>query len=617
MVYRSQMVQESQHIQSPSAEKSLPFPTDSAVASLFDKAQLESSVRAKQEAAVDWQMVLIPSALFLLSAVILLFKLDQHPPFGYNWEPYTTWRFFSWWDHPTVAIFGINDGLMTDSGNAPMMALPMWVSMKVFGVGLFALRFPGAVFSAIAIPLAWLVGGRLVTPRAGLLSAILLALLPAFVLYGRTATDVAISLVPALMTIYFILRALKEPRRWRWLTLLQLTLIVSVYAYSPIRMLWPISIALFATEIAFHRGQRWRLAVACLVTIVVLPAFLVVFDQTPDLSPKVAISNYYYARGETAISWKGNPDLYKYYLKMTPKEQAAGHLIGSERQLMWRIVKQNGKNLENLYLDRGTGPAIIYFWSPQGRLYFTFLVPFFLIGLAKSVRGAFRNVEDRILQACFWGFSLPLLLSSNVHIGRLVYIFPIMMFFVASGFFTLIDFLVPRLRLPKVPRIPQVACWFSVTFLLLATARASWVDYRDLPMQVPSIQVAAHSVRIVAQLDADAKKIEKTGGNAVLVRAPGSLEVEQIDVSMYRLYLYNSYRFVDISAGAPSEAADIGKPSLLYGQVIGLLKKPEQIPSYCQNTYYVEPSSLPTFLQLTQTAPSLCGHPLRFAELAT
>jgi 4-amino-4-deoxy-L-arabinose transferase-like glycosyltransferase len=602
------MVQQSQHIEAVSADNSGVLPAGSSVALRVENAREADVAQSAAPIVIDRLWFIIPLALFLFSAAILLFKLDQHPSSNYNWESYTTWRFFPWWDHPTTSIFNINESLMTNSGTSPLLAPPIWVSMNVFGVGLFALRLPGALISALAIPLTWIVGRRLVSPRAGVLSAVLLALLPAFLLYGRTATNVGISLVPALLTVYFLARALKEPRNWIWLSLLQLTLIVSVYAYSPIRILWPISIALFAVEIAFHRGERWRLAVAFLITIIALPAILVLYDGTPDHNPKVALRSYYNARGETALSWKGNPETYKYYLKMTPEEKAAGHLIGSGRSFLWRLVKQNAKNLENLYLDRGTSYAIIDFWNPHGRLYYTFLVPFFLMGLAKSLWGVFRRAEDRVLQACFWGWSLPLLFTSNVHIGRLIYVLPIVCIFVALGFFTIVDFLVPRLGMTKVRRLPAIAATVAALILVAVTANASLADYRVSPPVVPAEGT-------IARLGADADQLKANGENAVLVRPVAGMELESIEASTFRLVLDDEYQFVDISPGAPSIDRVAEKPALMYGLVIESLEHPETIPSYCTNRYYVYADVLPKFLELTKSAPAECGHPVQYVAL--
>ena len=42
-----------------------------------------------------------PPALYGLALALLLVGIGSHPPFVYNWEEYTAWRFFPFWDRPT------------------------------------------------------------------------------------------------------------------------------------------------------------------------------------------------------------------------------------------------------------------------------------------------------------------------------------------------------------------------------------------------------------------------------------------------------------------------------------------------------------------------------------
>jgi 4-amino-4-deoxy-L-arabinose transferase-like glycosyltransferase len=606
--YLSLMLQESPQLHASAAEPAVSLPAGHTMPFISESMRPEASGRAKTKSAFGWQSILIPIALFLFSAAILLFKLGQHPGYTQNWEVYTTWRFFAWWDHPSMNIFDVNDGVMLTAGSSPLLAPFIWLSFKLFGVGMFALRLPGALISAVAAPLTFVVGRRFISPRVGLLAALLLALLPSFLVYGRTATNAGLSLVPALITLYCLLRALKEPRQWKWFAFLQVMFIISMYAYTPIRTLWPISIALIAVEILFHKCERWRLAIGLAVTIVALPLVLMFFDSLPGHSPVETVRTYYVAHGETALTIRSNPQNYKYYLKLTPEEAAAGRVFGSDNQLLWRFIKQNATNVINLLFDRHTSRALIDFWNPHGRLYFAFLVPFFLLGMGKSILGIFSRVEDRILQACFWGLFSSLLFVSVVNISRLVYMFPIICFFIASGLFTIVDIVSSRLKMVKASWLPQAISVSAASLLIIATARATWIDYRGAPT------IFAGSF-LVAHLDADAASISTKGGSAVYIKPIGSLEIEQLDASSYRVLLDDTYRFVDISPGASTSTGTPDKPAFIYGQVIGLLEQPDSIPTYCANIYYVEPDALESFNKLTATAVAQCGQPLHYIEI--
>jgi 4-amino-4-deoxy-L-arabinose transferase-like glycosyltransferase len=582
------------------AEQSVHFPT---------KATAPAHPEAKHR-ALDRATILnyaIPVILLSFALALLLVRLGQHPAYAYNWESYTSWRFFSWWDNPSTSIFELNDGLMTDSGASPLLAPIIWLSFKVFGVGLFAMRIPVALVTAMALPLTWVVGRRLVGDRAAVLAAVLLGLLPSFLIYGRTATNVGISLVPFLITVYLLIRTLKEPHRSQWLALLQLMLVLNSYAYSPIRFLWPISIALFVAELIFQRDARRRLAIGLLVTIVTLPLVLAFIEPEHEYNPLAAIGDYYYARGEQVFAWDGDPELYKFFLEPTTEEVVKGQLLGSEEELAWRLVKKNGRSLTNLLLDRDTEPAIIQFWNPHGRLYFGFLAPFFLLGLLQSLWNVRRRTEDRVLQGCVWGFSLPLLLTSQIHIGRLVFVLPFVCFFVASGLFWLVDFFIVRWRNLLPRSLPATIAAGAAVLLVVATARASWVDYRDALLPT-------RDERIISQLSANAGEIAASGGNAVLIRAGDNPETEAITVSTYRLRLDDTYRFVNLRTAIP-ERTDAGKPAIFFGLLLPFLDNPESVPSFCENTYFVDPELVQQFKDQTSDDAGRCGHTVRYVEL--
>src|SRR5262249_19079075 len=56
--------------------------------------------------------------------------------------------------------------------------IPIWVAWKILGVGEYGFILPITAASVAAIPLAYLLGAELFTPRAGVLAAVLLAANP-------------------------------------------------------------------------------------------------------------------------------------------------------------------------------------------------------------------------------------------------------------------------------------------------------------------------------------------------------------------------------------------------------------------------------------------------------
>ncbi|HEV2109352.1 MAG TPA: hypothetical protein VGR16_13915, partial [Thermomicrobiales bacterium] len=64
--------------------------------------------------------------LYLAALGLLLFGPGQLPDYTYNWEHYTAYDLFRFWDggRPLSETFRITDGLMTDSGESPFVVLP-------------------------------------------------------------------------------------------------------------------------------------------------------------------------------------------------------------------------------------------------------------------------------------------------------------------------------------------------------------------------------------------------------------------------------------------------------------------------------------------------------------
>ncbi|MBE9509191.1 MAG: glycosyltransferase family 39 protein [Chloroflexi bacterium] len=82
-----------------------------------------------------------------------------------------------------------------------------------------AARFPSACFGILAVVLMAQVGREFWGRRAGLMSALLLALNPFHVWFSRDASFYALVALSSLGTLYFFLRLLRAQRTWLWVGL--------------------------------------------------------------------------------------------------------------------------------------------------------------------------------------------------------------------------------------------------------------------------------------------------------------------------------------------------------------------------------------------------------------
>ncbi len=98
--------------------------------------------------------------------------------------------------------------------------LLIWVMVKLGGTGELMTRLPSAVAMAVAAVAVAALGGRLVSPRAGLAAGLVFAVLPQVSLYGQDARSYAIAVAVAAIASYLLVRAMQADsggRRYRWM----------------------------------------------------------------------------------------------------------------------------------------------------------------------------------------------------------------------------------------------------------------------------------------------------------------------------------------------------------------------------------------------------------------
>ncbi|HEU5432714.1 MAG TPA: glycosyltransferase family 39 protein, partial [Thermomicrobiales bacterium] len=532
-------------------------------------------------------------ALYAGAAAVLLAGIGEHPPFPYNWEAYTGWRLFDdWLRSPAdfARIFGQADGLMTESGQGPLVGAPARLGFALAGVGLLAMRVPTALVAAAAVPLLWLVARRLASAPAALLAALLLAISPVFLFYSRTATLVGISLVPELLAALGLLGTLATRdggAGWRWLLALQAALIAGEYSYAPTRLLWPLALgALAAAALVDRAGRRWRVRALALTALSLPAALLFIGWLTGTAHGASAVVDYFEARGEQIIAMR-NPADYDYYLRPAPGDAADGALAGSTGELAWRLVRQNASDLVKLFLDRDTQPVLTDYWSASGRLWPALLAPWFALGLMRTVVDALRRPAAWLLLALAGGLTLPLLLTSRVHIGRLVPALPFLLLLAAVGLVWTTAQLragLTRLAAGDGGRLLPYAAFALPIGALVWLALATRAEFA-VPIPVNRETRTAAALRAAAPLAAER-------GEAALVDDPAlGAEIEQVHAAVYRLQLDGVYRFVGLAAAADPAPGD-SRPPLLYGGVLtavrdGTMRDP------CAPLYLVVPEVEP------------------------
>jgi 4-amino-4-deoxy-L-arabinose transferase-like glycosyltransferase len=546
------------------------------------------------------------ASLYAFAALLLLIRLDGRPAYAYNWEPYTAYGLFAFWDRPTFAIFRLTGGLITDSGSSPLVVLPAWLAFTAGGVGLLTLRIGTALVAAGAVPMLWWTGRHFVGARAAALAALLLALSPAYLLYGRTATTVGLSLVPALATVEALRRVLHRPADRRWLLALQAGLIVGSFAYAPVRFLWPVAVLALGAA-AMRRPAGWPTLRRAFLATLFMPWLAITCASLHD--PATALVLYFDGRGEHIFGLTIDPKYYGYYLRPDPAVADPGPPQGNALTLGARLIAQNAGDLANLLLDRHTRPAITDFWNVHGRLYPGFLAPFLALGLLLAAAGARRRLEDRLLLGLAATWTLPLLLTSKVHIPRLIFFFPLLCLLVANGATQPANWLAKRATAQfgaEFARRASLATAALIAALLLATvSAATWRDFRASPSSPPQ---ADYAVTLRAAAESDPSPI------ALILRGdqgedPTEGIGEATEVAALRLLLDPYYDFVSLHPDAPAREhpVDPNRPALYYGAILARLAAADGKQLPCNVTFYVARDALSSFHERYPERRAACG----------
>ncbi len=220
------------------------------------------------------------AGLFLLALVPRLYQIDATPP-GLNGDE----------------VYNLIDALAIGGGHWPVF-MPgnlgreafyfyiLALSLRLFGVTVFALRLPSVLLGSGAVVLSYLVGRDAFNRRVGLISAGLISVSLWPLLLSRLGLR-AISLTfMTALTVYWLHRGLKGQRR-RDLLLGGAALGLTMYTYIPSRV-FPLTIAGWLLWIFWRRREQLRanrrsLTLSLLLAALIFAPFGLYMLNNPDI----------------------------------------------------------------------------------------------------------------------------------------------------------------------------------------------------------------------------------------------------------------------------------------------------------------------------------------------
>jgi 4-amino-4-deoxy-L-arabinose transferase-like glycosyltransferase len=168
-----------------------------------------------------------------------------------------------WLDEILTALVAREDVLSIlrfharEAANPPLISLIIHAFFSVWGENEFVARLPSALVGSLSILLVYEAGALLWTRRVGLLGALLLAVNPYHVAYSQEARHYALMAFLALLSLIFLLKALKGRSPWLWLGFVLCTSL-SLYNHYFAFLFLPAEVLLAAWTIAEDRPARQR-----------------------------------------------------------------------------------------------------------------------------------------------------------------------------------------------------------------------------------------------------------------------------------------------------------------------------------------------------------------------
>lgn len=150
-------------------------------------------------------------------------------------------------DLPSILRFHL-----VEAGNPPLTSIITHAVFACLGQSEFVARLPSALFGSVSILLVYEVGKLLWTRKVGIMAALLMAVNAHHVQYSQEARHYALMVFLALLSLVFLVRALKGDRRGPWLGFVLCTTL-GLYNHYFALLFLPAEVLFGATVIA----ERW------------------------------------------------------------------------------------------------------------------------------------------------------------------------------------------------------------------------------------------------------------------------------------------------------------------------------------------------------------------------
>ena len=180
-----------------------------------------------------------------------------------------------------------------ENGPLYFLLLRPWITLA--GDGEFSVRFFSLAFGVLAIPLAYALGRRWLSPRGSMLGALLMAFSPYLIWYSQEAKMYTLITFLTMLSLYLYVEALARGRWPYWVAYVVATSFC-LYTHILAALIIPLEIILFVVWWPRHRARLkpWLAAIGC----VTLPYIPLAFWEIPLLFSSYETGHPFYPLDE-------------------------------------------------------------------------------------------------------------------------------------------------------------------------------------------------------------------------------------------------------------------------------------------------------------------------------
>lgn len=226
--------------------------------------------------------------IVILGASVRFYQLAELP-MGYNFDEagmgYDAWCLANWRVSRNMMHFPVYL-LNAGGGQSVLYAYSTAGLISIFGMSKFILRTTAVIFGLSTIIFGSLITKEALGKKAGLLTGLIIAISPYFIMMSRLGFDCNLFLGAATLALYFTIIAIKK-QKYRYWILTGMAWGITLYSYVLSFIAVPIFIILLIIYLLTIKKINWRQIIVFGISILILawPLILLITINYFDLPP--------------------------------------------------------------------------------------------------------------------------------------------------------------------------------------------------------------------------------------------------------------------------------------------------------------------------------------------